>query len=115
MAMMLGLIRSLCKKNNVTLKQLESDLGFGNKTIFSWEKSSPSIDKVRMVADYFGVSIDYLIGRTTPDALSPDETELILLYRLLNDDGKAMVREYIEYISSKDKYKKCNFASELEA
>lgn len=46
------------------IPKLESELGFGNGTIVKWDKSSPSADKLNKVADYFGVSVDYLLGRS---------------------------------------------------
>lgn len=55
-------VRELCKTNKVTLTKLEKDLGFGNKVIFSWKNVSPSVEKAKAVADYFGVTIDYLVA-----------------------------------------------------
>ena len=40
---------------------LEKTLGFGNGTIKKWGESSPSVDKLKKVADYFGVSVDYFL------------------------------------------------------
>ena len=108
-------IKELCQKHGISAREVEKELSLGTRSLDNWDSHSPSINSVLAVANYFGVSVDYLIGRDGPDVLSPDETKLILLFRQLNDDGKLMVLEYVEYISSKDKYKKCNFASELEA
>ena len=58
-------IKDLCIKHQITITKLESDLGFGNSSIKKWEKvSSPSVDKIVKVAEYFGVSTDYLLGRS---------------------------------------------------
>lgn len=58
-------IKELCTQKGITISKLESDLGFGNSSIKKWEKvSSPSVDKIVKVASYFGVSVDYLLGRT---------------------------------------------------
>lgn len=48
----------------MSLPQLEQTLGFGKGALYKWEKSSPSTDKLRQAADYFGVSLDYLMGLT---------------------------------------------------
>lgn len=57
-------IKELCKKHGTSISKLESELGFGNSSIKRWgSTSSPSIDKITKVANYFNVSIDYLIGR----------------------------------------------------
>lgn len=57
-------IRTLCKKNNISISQLENELNFGAGLISRWIKSSPSIDKIVNIADYFNTSIDETIGRT---------------------------------------------------
>ena len=37
-------------------------MGFGNSTIRGWAKSSPTVEKLKAVADYFGVTIDELLS-----------------------------------------------------
>lgn len=56
-------IRELANSKGLSLPNLEAELGFGNGTILKWDKSMPNTDKLSKVADYFGVSIDYLLGR----------------------------------------------------
>lgn len=58
-------IRYLCKESNTSIPKLEKELGFGNGAMYKWDTSSPSIDKLQKVADYFDVSVDYLTGKTT--------------------------------------------------
>lgn len=112
---MVDVIKKLCQQKKISLAKLERSCDIGSNTIHRWDDVSPSIDKVVRVANFFDVSVDYLLCRNADGLLSPRETEFILLFRQLNEDGQAIVEEYLEYISSKDKYKKCNFASELEA
>jgi transcriptional regulator with XRE-family HTH domain len=54
-------IQFLCKKNDMSIPKLEKELNIGNGAIYKWDKSSPSIDKLQKVADYFKVSTDYLL------------------------------------------------------
>lgn len=56
-------IRELANRKNMNLPQLEIELGFGNGTISRWKTSSPNTDKLKKVADYFGVSMDSLLDR----------------------------------------------------
>lgn len=51
----------LCNEKKISIGKLENILGFGNGTIWKWKKSSPSVEKLKAVADYFGVTIDYLL------------------------------------------------------
>lgn len=54
-------ILALCKENGISVTMLEQKLGFGRCTITKWKESSPSVSKLKKVADYFGVSIDYFL------------------------------------------------------
>ena len=59
--MILDNIRRKCAENGVSVYALEKKLGFGNGTISSWATSSPSVDKLKRVADYFNVTVDKLL------------------------------------------------------
>ena len=54
----------LCSENGITKTKLERDCGFSQNSINKWAAQSPSADKLAKVADYFGVSVDYLLGKT---------------------------------------------------
>ena len=60
-------ILRLCKERNITVTALERILGFGRCTITRWKECSPSVDKLKKVADYFGVSIDYFVDDATDE------------------------------------------------
>ena len=55
-------IKILCKENKISIASLEQRLGIGNGTIGRWDKSSPTTDKIKAVADYFGCTIDDLLS-----------------------------------------------------
>ena len=59
-------LRSLRTERNVTQKDLGELLGVKNFSIYTYEKgrSEPTIDGLIALADFFDVSIDYLVGRT---------------------------------------------------
>ena len=59
--MILKNIIRLCKDKGITIAKLERETGISNGTIARWEKSSPVIDNVKAVADYFGVTLDDLM------------------------------------------------------
>lgn len=54
-------IKALAQERGMSLPALESELGFGNSTIVKWDKSTPNADKLKAVAKYFNVSMDYLM------------------------------------------------------
>lgn len=55
-------ISRLCQEKNITISALERELGIGNGTIGGWRRSSPRIDKLALVANYFGITIDDLVS-----------------------------------------------------
>lgn len=54
-------IKELCVKNKISIYKLEKSLGFSSNSICKWKTSTPSVDKVQKVANYFGVTVDYLL------------------------------------------------------
>ncbi|MBU2701757.1 transcriptional regulator with XRE-family HTH domain [Sporomusaceae bacterium BoRhaA] len=54
-------IQNLCQNKNMSLPKLERELKFGKGSIYNWDTNSPSINKVIKVAQYFGVTVDYLV------------------------------------------------------
>ena len=57
-------ISELCKEKGMSIAKLEKETGISNGTIGKWSKSSPTAEKLERVADFFGVSVDYLLGRS---------------------------------------------------
>lgn len=64
--MLLTNIRHLCSKKPVSIAKLERETGIGNGTISRWDTSSPSIENVQKVAEYFGVTVDELLSPMAP-------------------------------------------------
>lgn len=93
-------IVKLCELNNITLIFLETKLGFGIKTIYKWNKNSPSIDRVMKVADYFNVSTDFLLNRKPPNQPSIPPEDLALLEKIKNLSPER--RKAIEILSGID-------------
>ena len=59
--MILEKIIELCKDRKITIARLEKECGFGNATIWAWGKSDPGAKKLKIVADYFGITVDDLL------------------------------------------------------
>ncbi len=53
---------SLCKRARISIARLEIETGIGNGTIGRWKKSSPNVENVKKIADFFGVTVDSLIS-----------------------------------------------------
>lgn len=53
----------LLDKNNKTAYQVSKDTGIAQSVLSDWKtgRSKPKADKLKVLADYFGVSIEYFL------------------------------------------------------
>ena len=88
----------LLQKNGVTPYKVSKETGVSQSTLSDWKRgvSTPKNDKLQKIADYFGVSIEYLLtGKEETQKISPlkpkDEKEikniLASTEQLLKQDG----------------------------
>ena len=120
------IIRDLCKKKGTTIAQLEKDLGFGNGTIASSKSNYIRSDRLKAIADYFDVSMEYLLtgkelepfwdGKSDAPAFTIEELQLLELFRTLPDAKRSEVIQYCKFLASEAKReKKKDTASSKEA
>lgn len=64
------IVKELCKKQGISINTLEERVGFSRNSLYSWRNSSPKPEKLSVIADYFNVSTDYLLGRTDNPAIA---------------------------------------------
>ncbi len=64
-------IRQLRKERHITQIKMAMDLNMSQNTISRYESGGrePGIAELIAIADYFNVSVDYLIGRTENPAM----------------------------------------------
>ena len=65
MASMIEIIDKLCEQNGIKGSKLCDDLGISRSTLTELRKGRAktlSLKKTQMIADYFGVSVEYLTG-----------------------------------------------------
>lgn len=82
-------IKKLAKERGISLSKVEEDCGLAANSIYTWTKRTPGIDKIKAVADYFDVSVDYLIGRSDKkhyyDLSEKEEKDLAVLAQKMLD------------------------------
>lgn len=66
-------IKTLCREQNISLNQLEQDLGFGKGYISKLGKSTPNITKIQQIAKKLNVSVDYLMSGDSQQKNSGEE------------------------------------------
>jgi len=72
---MYEIFERLLNQAGVTAYRVSKETGIGASTFSDWKKgrSTPKQEKLQKIADYFGVSVDYLM---TGKNSSPDKAEL---------------------------------------
>ncbi|MCL2083805.1 MAG: helix-turn-helix domain-containing protein [Oscillospiraceae bacterium] len=102
--MLLPRLRELRTSNKLTQQEVAERLQLSRDAYSLYElgKRQMNYDTIRLLADMYNVSVDYLLGRyeSNPILLSKDETELVDQYRLLDDRGKETVKAGIAFVKS---------------
>lgn len=82
------IFESLCKERGVSPTRAARDNGLKQQSVSSWKKrgSTPKAETVQKLADYFGVSVDYLLGQNCP----PASTDFATIHRF----DLTMAKEY---------------------
>lgn len=87
-------VKKLADKQKISILELEMKLGFGKNSLYRWKNSAPASDKLQKVADYFGVSTDYLLGRSDSPKYKADEPKHFTveeaLASVMSSDGKPL-------------------------
>ncbi len=60
--MILDNVKRLCRKHGTNITELEKAVGIGTGSIYKWGKSSPSVNAAKLVADFFGVTVDEMLA-----------------------------------------------------
>lgn len=97
--MLIKRIQLLCAERKTTVAKVERDCGLANATIRRWEAASPTTDNLVKVANHFGVSTDFLLGRDTY-ALSAQAQQYAKLFDELPDDKKQLAMAYMGVVQA---------------
>lgn len=103
--------KKLCKKVNKSPNAVCKELGFSAATATHWKNNKkPSWASLKKIAEYFDVSVDYLLGeqnqqKTAADAppLSPEQQKILVYCSDLSDEDLGKVLEYIELLHMRRK------------
>lgn len=86
------IVKKLCNERKISINDLEKSLGYSKNTLYRLKTQTPGADKLQAIADYFDVSVDYLLGRTNIKRY--DEPDTIAAHH----DGEDWTEEELEEI-----------------
>lgn len=90
-------IRKFMEYKGVNSTEVCNALNFKHNTFSNWinAKIYPRIDKIEMLAEYFGISKAALVEDSDNIILSPKEETLILNYRASNETTRDIVEKIL--------------------
>lgn len=98
-------LKTLRQNQSVSQYQVALALGIPATTYATYEqnKATPSEGTLIKIADYFGCSIDYLLGHETKgiihlDSLTPLQQKIFNMVKTLNDDQATQVISICSYV-----------------
>lgn len=96
----------LCDSINKKPNPVAAELKISSGTVTLWKNGSiPRSEYLIKLADYFGVSIDYLLGRSEPAApeLDPEYQEILDLYQDLTPEQQGLIKTTMQsWLASND-------------
>lgn len=103
--MILNRLTILRKSNNWSLQETADFLGIAKSTYAGYESGHrrPSLEAIKLMADLFQTSTDYILGRVEDPSFQPafEKTAIELADPLsvdLSVDGSTLSQEEIEYV-----------------
>ena len=106
-------LKKLRNKKGISQQMLANIFGISQQSVNKYENHSiePDIDTLMRLADFFGTSVDYLIGHTEIDRviepvqsydLNTDEADLVNTYRKLCKPEKESIRLVMRNYTEKE-------------
>lgn len=99
-------LQDICKANGTTPTALCKIITGSSGNLATWKKGNIRADYLQKIADYFNVSVDYLLTgqKETPTAESDErKKELIELFSLLDDAGRDALIAIAQQMRKQDK------------
>lgn len=94
----------LCQKSGLTPSGAAAKIGFNRASVTMWKNSgnAPKQDLLIRIANFFDVSVDYLLGKENAPTVSDERDILDDIdyafygeYRQLSEDDKETVRDMV--------------------
>lgn len=97
--MFFDIYSDLCDKKGVSCKKAAEEMGLSNSVTTRWKQrgSTPHGDTLKKIADYFGVSVSYLVGEEQKESpavpAEPKKAELMKLVQGMSDEDVSKALE----------------------
>lgn len=94
-------VKCLIKQKGISVNKMLKDLGMGTGTFRTWESRGtvPNGETLQKIADYFDVSVDYLLGKEA-DQSQEDKNTITLRGRDGSYSKKTLTDEQIKMLQA---------------
>ena len=82
-------IKELCKEKHISVNKLEETLEISKGSLCKIDTNKPSAGRMEKIADYFGVTVDFLMGREETAEVAGDDKNIIVM----DDEAKELLEE----------------------
>lgn len=88
-------LKELRTEFNISQQQLANVIGVSQQSINKYENHNvePDIETLKAMADYFNVSIDYLVGYEKETKDSENSAELLRIFNLMTNEQQKIYLE----------------------
>jgi transcriptional regulator with XRE-family HTH domain len=95
----------LCLQNGGSPNFVAQQLGITSGSVTGWKNGSvPRNSTLKKIADYFGVTVDYLLGNTEDSSASDEkDNEILALCAQLSEEDQKDIVEFIKFKISQKK------------
>lgn len=83
-------LKILAKENKKSFNDIEEDLGFSKNLLYKYSKYEPKQETINQLSEYFGVTTDYLTGKTSSRTLDLAELDNDIVASNLSYSGKPL-------------------------
>jgi transcriptional regulator with XRE-family HTH domain len=99
-------LKELRMAKHVSQQEVALQLHINRGTYAHYEinKRQPDYDTLKILADYFDVSVDFLLENTIKPKYNPDD-EFVMKIKSLSPESKEKALEYLEMLKTLEKVK----------
>lgn len=113
-------LKRLCFESGESMNAVAKSIGMGSSMVTGWNQGSiPRKSTLKKIADHFGVTVDYLLSDNPPPVtkwdslketseygtLTPQEKQLVDMYRELSEMGKMRLIQAVLNVYDREKGK----------
>lgn len=112
--MFLERVLSLISQKGISKNKMLTDLKLGKNSFVNWQERGtiPSGETLSKIAEYFNVSIDYLLGNETKNETAIDDNDIKFAlfsgHDEITDEMFDEVRNFAKFVAEREREKKKN-------